>query len=369
MKYGFEWNTNSLRGVLAGMLVVAVALGLPTFAAAQDDGADETTETEEAAESEEGEDSEDGEESAEADDEPTTEDGLQYLRTANDAFDAGDFETAYENYQQAFEILEEPLVMYRMGETAEELENTPDAIEHYEHYREIGEDEEFLANIDEALPDLREQLPSTLEVVTTPPGATVTVSEPGIPEGTELGATPVSAERAPGAIEIDISMEGYDSESVHIELQPGEERTIERELQAQPDLTHDEPEDRNLGLWGWTSTGLGAAILAFGGVMTFFQFDTTEQVNEFERADHRDAEPEVWEQRREEQRALRSDAESYYRAATGAYIAGGLLTAAGLGILTYNGLGSDSGDAEGSEVGLRFGAGAEGGFIGVAGEF
>lgn len=356
MKCGFRW-TISMVAVTA-----ALVAGLPMYA-----GADEPQEIEALEGPGEQQDAD------EPGEEYDREDGLRFLRDGTDAFEEENFEAAYENYTKAFEVLAEPIVMYRMGETAEKLGDIRSAVEHYEHYQAIGDDEEFLDDIEASLPELRSRVPALVEITTDPAGATVTVYEPGEQVGTEVGTTPVTAEPKPGEIDIELTLEGYETERVELALESGDEQVVDRQLTASTDPAVAEPIDApdaepegELGLWGWTSTGLGAAIVAFGGVMSFFQHDTTQQVNEFDRAAHSDADADQRDQLRTDQERLRGDAESYYRAAMGSYIAGGLLTAAGLGMLMYDGFGS--GDDDG-EISLRWSAGFGGGIVGIEGRY
>ena len=313
-----------------------------------------------------------------ADEEPDEEVGVEKLRTANDAFDDGDFETAYEYYVEAYDILEVPLIKYRMGQTADILGMAPEAVAHYEAYREIGEDEEFLERIDDALPSLRRNLPATVELVTEPDEVVITI------DGEEIGTTPETFEYPAGDVEIALERDGYESATLEESLAAGETHQLEATLDAsdgpapmadvddpgpQPDV---DPDDGpSLGLWGWTSTGLGASILALGGVMSFFQADTTAQVNEFDRrqqAQQTDSQQD-WDELRERQQGLRDDAQNYYQAATGAYIAGGILTATGLGILAYDAFSGDEAPAEGEGLSFDVGFGPSGGFIGIDGRF
>lgn len=332
--------------------------------------------------------------------EPDQEQGLQALRTANDAFDEEDFDIAYNYYVEAYEILEVPMIKYRMGQTAEKTGHIENAVEHYEAYREIGEDEEFRARIDEALPRLREQLPATVDVITDPQGATLVVIDAETDE--QLGESPVTFDHEPGEVQLEMRLEGHETERIEKRLEPGQKHTVEvtlePEVDEQPDevaeadepaekteevAEADEPEETielepleqleepddgpGLGMLGWTSTGLGASMLALGGVMTYFQMDATEQVNQFDRAGHREQlDPAEWESLRQQQQALRDDANSYYHAAVGAYVAGGVLTAAGLGLLTFDFLDGDDADADLSVGG---GVNSSGGMVTIDGRF
>ena len=320
---------------------------------------------------------------AAADEEGTEEEGLQFLRTANDAFDDQDFDRAYEYYTQAYEILEVPQIKYRMGQTADEIGEVERAVEHYEAYREIGDDEEFLGRIDEALPELREQLMATVEIITEPEGAVVSIRDAD-GQDQELGASPQTYRGEAGDVAIEVELEGYRDFATEETVEAGETRELDVELEPES-VGDDEPQtvdmappsdvderDSSYTTWGWTSTAIGTSILAVGGVMSYFQADTTRQVNDFDRSEvlaGAGGDPEAWDAARSEQRSLRNDALNYHRTAIGAYIAGGLLTATGLGLLGYDAFfGDDDTDDEGL-VEVRGGVDSDGGFIGVGGRF
>ncbi len=320
--------------------------------------------------------------------------GLEALRDANDAFDEEDFEAAYDNYEKAYEILGVEMIEYRLGQTAHAMGWAERAIMHYERYREIGDDEEFLSRIDEALPDLREQIQVTLEVRSEPEGAKLTVLEPA--GEFEEKQTPVTLTMQPGEVELTLELEGYHPELLERNLEPGEEfvwdPTLVDESEEQPvaELELDEPKaeeppalaelqefddvdegESSLAMWGWTTTGVGVSLLAFGGVMSLFQSRTTDQVNELDRASA-GAQTQSFEERqslRREQEALRDDAHTYYRVSTGAFIAGGVLTAAGAGLLLHGMMGSDSGSEAEEGLSIRGGFSSDGGLISIGGRF
>ena len=297
------------------------------------------------------------------------------LRTANDAFEEEDYARAYEHYQRAYELLDNPLLMYRMGQTAEYLGDARAAVEHYQKYQQIGDDEEFLARIDEALPSLMAESMGTVEVISDPAGATVLLVQQDQSEEF-IGQTPTTLDLMAGEAAVVIRMDGYEEKVVTGEVIAGEtvqwEATLAELLELQPPELHaieDDEDGSSLALWGWTSLGLGTSMLALGGVMTYFQMSTTDEVNEFDRgasganttAAERDA-------LRASQQSLRDDAETYHRTALVSYITGGAFVAAGAGILIFDSMRSSSADEPG---GLSFQGGitTEGAFLGVGGQF
>lgn len=319
-----------------------------------------------------------------ADDEPTAaerqREGLTELRTANDAFDEDDFETAYEHYVKAFELLDEPMVKYRMGQTAEKIGEVEAAIEHYEAYLEVGDDEEFLGRIDEALPRLRDDGEATVDITSDPEGATIfVVGADGSEE--EAGQTPATVDVVAGDIHVALRLDGYEQADLHVGLEDGEEYSWDRTMVAEDDAPEtlemappvaepiEDPDDSSLSLVGWTSAGLGAGVVALGGVMTYFQRDTTNEVNEFDRQAAGEGTTQgERDYLRDQQAALRSDAETYHRVALLSFITGGALLAAGTGILIYDNASGDEG-ADETGFGMRGGFSSSGGFIGVGGQF
>ncbi len=307
------------------------------------------------------------------------EEGLQALRSANDAFDEEDFEQAYESYSKAFEILGIAQIKYRMGQSAHLRGEARKAVEHYEAYLEIGDDEEFVGRIEEALPELRAQLVTEVEVVTVPEGAEVVGRDGG--EEVARGVAPTTWELEIAEVELEANLEGYDSAQETLALDGESQVRWEVELsEAAPEddeRVSDEPvmahpaevEDSSTRvMMGWTSTGVGVSILALGGVMSLLQSSATDDVNDFDRA-AASANTQTYAERqvlRNEQEALRQDADNYHRAAMSAYVAGGVLTAAGLGILMSDWLSSDD---EERDLSIDAGVSSEGGFFGVRGHF
>lgn len=307
--------------------------------------------------------------------EPTEADGLEKLRTANDAFDDEDFDTAYEYYVKAHEILGESMIKYRMGQTAEKTDRVERAIKHYEAYREVGDDEEFLGRIDDALPELRERAVVTVELTTDPEGAMVTIIDDETEE--ELGESPQTVERVPGAFEVKFELEDYATKRVEKEAGAGDELAVEVEL-AEADAEEiaeledlqdvDVDDGPAFGVWGFSSAGVGVGLLALGGVMTFFQMDATNEVNELDRGTHEAASPDEWQQVRQQQQDLRDDANNYHRIAMSAYVAGGVLTAAGLGLVVFDMVGGGD-EQPAAQVGVNGGVGPGGGMVTIDGRF
>lgn len=314
-------------------------------------------------------------ESEEAKEEGGLQDALSLLRAGNDAFEAGDFEKAYQDYSKAYELFPDSTIRYRLGQSAQELGRVREAIGHYEAYLKEGDDEQRLERIEEELlPGLRAELPAVLAVESEPEGATVVLID-GAQE-VVLGTTPGEFEVGPGQVEVVLRLEGYGEERFEGAIEPDSKQEWSAELseadedeEAVAEIAVEQPvfsddleapgEGANLSVLGWSTGGLGVALLATGGVLSFLQADATNSANNYDkRADGAS---------REELESLKDKANAYYRGARGTYIAGGILTAAGVGILAIDLLKSDKEDAEG--LSFEGGISPQGGFIGVRGRF
>ncbi len=306
------------------------------------------------------------------------DEGLEALRGANDAFDDGDYEEAYRLYTVAYDILGVSQIKYRMGQSAHEKGDARKAVDHYEAYLEIGDDEDFLGRIDNALPGLRESLITVVEVRSQPEGAEIVAMS----EGEELARAeaPVTWEKDVKELVLQAHMEGYESAEeswtlddhdrvewdVELEAEEEVEPRISEEPVVEPSPEVDDGSSRTV--MGWTSTGLGISVLAVGGVMTVLQSRATDDVNDFDRSAAA-ATAGSFAQRQElrsQQQSRRDDADNYHRAAMSAYVAGGVLTAAGLGLLMSDWLSSS--DDQGG-MSLDAGVGSDGGFLGIRGSF
>lgn len=304
-----------------------------------------------------------------ADEQPSRMEALQLIRAGNDAYDAGDFETAYENYIAAHAILPQPIIRYRMGQSAQELGQIRDAVHHFDLYLEEGDDEEIIARIEEFLPELREQVPALLVIASEPAGAHVILIGEHEQLGEHervLGQTPGEFDIPPGEARVALRQDGHGEETWTETVEPDGRYEWEVELRAisERDTGVAVIEDRvdardseSMAMWGWTSAGLGVALLATGGVFSYLQYEATQTVNDYEKRGEGAS--------REELQGLKDDATGYHRAALSTYIAGGVLAAAGVGILVYDHMRTTDDQALSLEGGFLPG----GGFVGISGRF
>lgn len=287
-------------------------------------------------------------------------DALQLIRTANDAFEAGNFEEAYGMYQRAYEILPEPTIRYRMGQTAKELGLNREAVEHFEAYEQEGDDPERLAYINETVPTLRAGIPGVVAVETTPEGGQVLMRVEG--EEVELGRAPGEFEVPAGEHTLIVRLQGYQEERWSGVIEPdGREGWEVRLSEVLPEAQVMEESEAGVSpvqIAGWSSLGVGIVGLAVGGYFSMQQSSATQLVNEYDKRDESAS--------RGELESLKEEATGYYQTARIAYISGGVLTAVGAGLAIFDRLGDD-----GQEQVVRLDAGfsRQGGYVGLRGRF
>ena len=307
--------------------------------------------------------------------EPMTQlEALQLIRSANDAFEEGDYERAYQKYRQAYEVLPEPTIRYRMGQSAEGLGLVREAIGHFEAYLDQGEDEDRLIYIAEAVPRLRQQLPAVVTLTSVPEGAEVVIH--GDRE-VVVGTTPGEFEIGPGEVKVSLRLEGYQewvwegelevdqAEEWRAELSAEEPGVSELPPVAEAKVDLDGPVEAEkagisvVAISGWSLVGLGAAGLATGGFFSLQQAEATQSVNTYDK--------QVDTASREELEALKEDAMGHFRMARISYIGGGILAAAGAGLLVFEMMKGDEDRNPG--MSLEGGWSPDGAFVGVRGRF
>ena len=288
-------------------------------------------------------------------DQPSTAEALQYIRAGNDAFDAGEYEEAYENYMAAHDILPEQAIRYRLGQSAMNLGWARLAVYHFERFLEESEDAERLARVEEWLPELRENMPGILTVTAEPEGALVVlVTEEG---ETNLGRAPGEFEVGPGTVRLRARMPGFEAAGWERDVTPDERMEWNPRLAPSEPVAVEPPAERSaLAMAGYASAGVGVAALAAGGVFTVLQMQATNQVNTYDKQGDGASPAELQE--------LKDSAMGYYRLGTASFIAGGVLTAAGVGLIVFDRMQGDQ-----DRLTLRMGVHGDGGFVTLGGRF
>ena len=315
----------------------------------------------------------------------TTKQVLELIRQGNEQYDEENYQAAYDNYTEAYELYPDPAILVRLGKTAEKLGKKREAVKYYTRYIKKNPKDQTAQKLQKRMPELRKGLAPLIEIESTPEGATVYLGE--VTEENKVGTTPVDVEPEPGNVTVIVTKEGY--EDVRRELDVAEGSTTElpveleeSEGQARAETDTDESDEdatlieepgpesssaqktsdtdsTNMGVWAWGTTGVGVALLGTGAAFAIMSQSLENDVNTYDKRAP-GANPDDLE-------GLKEDANSAHSTSVGLFVAGGVVTATGVGILAYHLLSSDKGD----ESAVRFNGGVNqnGGWVGLSGRF
>lgn len=159
-----------------------------------------------------------------------SDEALDTVREANGHYDAGEFSDALLKYRQAYDVLEDVRLLYRIGLSYENLGNYARARQTLLRYLELDKDSpvegRVRAKIDQ-LRDLEENIQAYLVVDSVPAGATVYLNEyMGEPEGQAPVTMPV------GAGENIVTLVFPDRQRLQAVVEVGAGATVERIFQV-----------------------------------------------------------------------------------------------------------------------------------------
>ncbi len=376
-----------LRRLIATGLMVGVSVSAPAFAQSSKSGKSGSSAKTSPASPEE------------------TKRVLGLVRTANDAFDSEDYERAYDLYLEASKVYPQPVIFYRLGLSAEKTGRMRQAVEHYEALLAMDANSDSAKDVRSRLPELRAVLPALVKIDSKPSGASVHLGENG---EKFLGKTPVEAEVKPGESTFKVSFPSHKSEQKTVKLEAGSEQKLnfeliesddedefvaessaaakselderrakaedtvagieprlkEKTVEVEPIVVEKTSEGSGMQVLSWVLIGTGVAAVAGGGVLNFLQNNKTDDVNSYNKRAPGASPGELQE--------MKDSANSLHTFSMVSYIAGGVLVAAGAGLLTYDLLKSndDAASAQGLQLGLDAGlASGGGGWLGVNGRF
>jgi len=147
-------------------------------------------------------------------------------------YNAGDYKSAIENFRVAQGILPTPQAGYWLALSLQADGQVPEAIAELKTLLSSTWSErlgpEKLARAKAALEELSKQ-PGTVSLQTEPPGATISVDGE-----VRNGVSPLDIELQPGAHTLVISMPGYESVELELEVPPGSKGEQKLSLKALP---------------------------------------------------------------------------------------------------------------------------------------
>ncbi len=309
-----------------------------------------------------------------APDKETIQQVLGLLKAANASYDAGRYEEALQGYEQAYGLYPDPKMLYRMGQTNERLGRKREAVRSYEEFvSKMPANDANAITVAAQLPALKAEVKPLVRVSSTPSGANIYV---GGLDRAPVGSTPYEAELEPGPTVFVVRRDGYAPARREVVLEPAGEVTLEVTLTPMGEAASAAANKASSGqdglaskgtltTGGWVLTGVGGALLITGGVFSLLQSQATDDVNSYNKRQPGRAPATM----RAEVQDLKDTASSRHRAALTTYIAGGVIAAAGVGLLLYaNGL-PEEGDGPSAGVTWQWGVADGGGWLGLSGQF
>ena len=140
---------------------------------------------------------------------------------------AGRWAKALDAYEQAYAIDPRPALLYPMGLASERMGKIREAIDYYTRLVEALPDKRASKRVEARLPELRAQIPPTVEITTQPSGANVYL---GSLESQPIGSTPYNGEFELGTRRVIIVLDGYEAVSREYTFEGAEQERIEATL-------------------------------------------------------------------------------------------------------------------------------------------
>jgi len=181
------------------------------------------------------------------------------------AYAAGDYASAYTGFAKANELLPAPQAAYWAAKSLDGQGKTEDAISAYEKllaepdFGKLGDDK--TADARNRLAELKGKLVGEISIVTTPPGALVTVD--GAPQ---TGETPLSVKLPPGPHKLSVSAAGFDAKDVDLDVKGGEKSEQKLELVAKAPPAPPPPRSKVPAYITLGIAGAGAVVGTIFGV-------------------------------------------------------------------------------------------------------
>ena len=203
-------------------------------------------------------------------------------------FRAGHFNDAILEFNKAYRLDPNPVLVFNMARAFEELKDYDSAITFYRKYLEMApkaEDRVAVEDTLQALEILARRASETarveLVVTTTPGGARVFV------DGRELGVSPIKANLAAGRHFVATEKQGYERVSAELVLEIGPPRTHTFELEPTADVEHRVAVGDSSGLarrdWAWITLGVSGAIVAGGAIAGIQAMKKEDRLDEIDR--------------------------------------------------------------------------------------
>lgn len=304
-------------------------------------------------------------------DEDVAKQVLVLIREANASFKAGDYPAASKTYEKAYALYPDPAILVRLGKTAEKLNNDAEALGYYKEFVRLLPDDPTSAELAETIAKLEENVTVKLTVLSEPDGASIFIDGAETPYDK---LTPTTIDLKPGEHTVLVQREGFEdaTKAVDVASTPDEVQqvslTLTRQMLSDTTAANFDTEkvenvdSARLDIYGWTTLGLGAATLATSGVFYALATSAEDDVNSYNKR--------APDASRDDLQSLKDDANTNYDVSTITAIAGGVLAATGVGLLTYHYMSAEESD-DGTSIawGLDATGDSQSAWLGLNGSF
>lgn len=202
-------------------------------------------------------------------------------RAGVEHFKAARYTDAIAEFNKAYRIAPNPVLVFNMARAFEELKAFDSAIEFYSRYLEMAPKATDRAAVQDAIRTLellaqRQKTPETglLTVKSTPDGAAVFI------DGRPVGRTPLKTDVEVGAHFVSVEKDGFSRATKELTIVGGEPQehaaTLVPLAVATPDV--DEPSD----VAAWLLVGVGGTMLIGGGIVGVLALDQNDRLDKIE---------------------------------------------------------------------------------------
>lgn len=241
------------------------------------------------------------------------------------------FADAIREFNKAYRLDPNPILVFNMARAFEELKQYDSAIEYYKKYLQMAPDAPDRAKVEDSLRALEilqkeasAQAQVPLTVTSKPDGAKVFV------DGREVGTTPLKVDVPVGHRYLAVEAVGYERHASEFDAAadapPVREVVLIRA--AQPVAPAAEG-GMSRAAWGYLTMGLGGALLVGGGIAGWQASKKADKLDAIE-ADPKPSDKDTYE-------TLKSDGKTFALVADGLFVGGALAVGTGLVLLLTGG--------------------------------
>ena len=186
-------------------------------------------------------------------------------RAGVEHFKASRFEDAIREFNKAYRLDPNPVLVFNMARAFEETRQYSSAIEFYRRYLAMAPESPDRQAVEDSIRTLEllaaksQPQAVALSVMSQPDGATVLL------DGRAVGVTPMKVDVAPGTHFLALERAGYVRASEEVTLDAGQ--PLERRVVlVQAPAAEPSAERAGSSLWPWVAVGTGGALLAASAV-------------------------------------------------------------------------------------------------------